>query len=469
VSSELFDDHCPLAEPGDVLLGKYRVERTLGEGGMGVVFAVRHVELGELFAMKVLKRSALREVRGAERFAREARAVARLRSEHVAHVFDVGLLANGLPYMLLEYLEGRDLGTLLYEEGSLSAREAVDCILLALDAVIEAHDRGIVHRDLKPENLFLADRGDGSLTIKVLDFGISKDLKGDAGGSVTHTSNVMGSPFYMSPEQMRSAKHVDERTDLWALGVILFELLTSDVPFPGDTVTQVCANVIERPLPSIETLAPGTPRSLAAIVEKSLARNIDERFQSSRELAEALRLVGDELGDAPPGVSLDSVRRLFGKARTGGRKESDGHPTPRRTLAEAETLAPTPPPAEMPLAAAFSVPVASRRKGSSLIVLLMGLVLVSLGFLAVRAERTVRSTSASMPVESASRSELKPPFPASVAAAGVAPIVLQSADPAPKPQNTAPPKPRIVQAARKTTEVAAPAASTTQKKHEGIY
>ena len=262
------DERGPIATIGELLLGKYRVERVVGEGGMGMVLAVRHIEVGELFAMKILKPSALREWRGPERFAREARAVSRLKSEHVARVFDVGQLESGLPYMLLEHLDGCDVRTVLDREGSLSARETIDCARLALDAIREAHEEGLIHRDLKPENLFLAKRPDGDWTIKVLDFGISKDLRDQGGGSVTHTSNVMGSPFYMSPEQMRSAKHVDERTDLWAMGIIMFELLTGEVPFPGETVTQVCASVLERPLPSIATLAPSTPASLVAVIEK---------------------------------------------------------------------------------------------------------------------------------------------------------------------------------------------------------
>ncbi|MGA3122604.1 MAG: serine/threonine-protein kinase [Polyangiaceae bacterium] len=233
---------------GDVLGGKYRIERVLGVGGMGVVVAARHIELDSRVALKFLLPELVASPEAVARFAGEARAAVQIQNEHVARVLDVGTLDNGAPYMVMEFLEGRDLSTWLEQRGPLPVEQAVEFILQACVAVADAHRLGIIHRDLKPANLFCIRRTDGQFVVKVLDFGISKlrrTPEGDraSGMSVTKTSALMGSPLYMSPEQMRSSKDVNAQTDVWALGVILFELLTGRAPFLGETVTEVAIHV----------------------------------------------------------------------------------------------------------------------------------------------------------------------------------------------------------------------------------
>ena len=237
---------------GDVLAGKYRVERVLGVGGMGVVVVAHHLQLDEKVALKFLLAEALGDSEAVIRFVREARAAVKIKSEHVARLIDVGQLENGSPYMVMEYLKGGDLAAWLQERGTMPLEQAVEFVLQACEAIAEAHALGIVHRDLKPANLFCIRRADSRLSIKVLDFGISKivrktgDLHPDV--SMTRTNAVLGSPAYMSPEQMQASKHVDARTDIWSLGVILFELLSGRIPFEGEAVTELAIKGSRWPL-----------------------------------------------------------------------------------------------------------------------------------------------------------------------------------------------------------------------------
>jgi serine/threonine protein kinase len=229
--------------PGQLLAGKFRIERILGRGGMGVVVLATHIHLDEQVAIKFLLPEALKIPEAVRRFEREARAAVKIKSEHVARVTDVGVLETGSPYMVMEYLSGVDLSQYLLNKQTLPIDEAIDYVLQAIEAIAEAHSLGIVHRDLKPANLFRIIRPDGTPSIKVLDFGISK--VGGADASMTQTSSMMGSPYYMSPEQMTSSKSVDARTDIWALGVILYELLSGHVPYEGDTVPEIVAQVLQ--------------------------------------------------------------------------------------------------------------------------------------------------------------------------------------------------------------------------------
>nr|HMR07207.1 serine/threonine-protein kinase [Polyangiaceae bacterium] len=215
---------------GDILAGKFRVEKLLGSGGMGMVVAAHHLQLDEPVAIKFLLPEALTNAAAVGRFAREARAATKIKSEHVVRIIDIGSFDSGEPYIVMEYLNGQDLSQLLAARGPLPPDEVAEYILQACEAIVEAHVLGIVHRDLKPANLFVAARMDGTPLVKVLDFGISKVSTGPD-LSLTETSALMGSPLYMSPEQMASAKSVDARTDIWALGVILYELVTGKPPF----------------------------------------------------------------------------------------------------------------------------------------------------------------------------------------------------------------------------------------------
>jgi eukaryotic-like serine/threonine-protein kinase len=278
----------PPIRPGEVLAGKYRVERVLGAGGMGVVVSAMHLELDQRVAVKFLHPDALENSEAAARFVREARAAVRIRSEYVARVIDVGRLENGAPYMVMEYLEGRDLSAVV-ERGPLPIKDAAEYIVQACDAMAEAHTCGIVHRDLKPANLFLTQRSDGAQVVKVLDFGISKLQTPELSqANLTKTTALMGSPLYMSPEQMRSTRDVDHRTDIWSLGVILYELLTGRSAFHGETLPQLLAVIMtEQPAP-LQTHRPEIPAGLAAIVLRCLEKTPATRFQNVGELAAAL-------------------------------------------------------------------------------------------------------------------------------------------------------------------------------------
>ncbi len=217
-----------MANVGDVLAGKYRVDKVLGVGGMGMVVAATHLELHQKVALKFMLPAALASEEATDRFLREARAAVQLRGEHVCRVLDVGRLDGGAPYIVMEYLAGHDLETTIKDYGPLATADAVDYMLQAIEGVAEAHANQIVHRDLKPANLFVTTDNDGTPLVKVLDFGISKS---GLGGVQTKTGDIMGSPAYMAPEQMASSKDVDPRADQWALGVILYQTLCNKVPF----------------------------------------------------------------------------------------------------------------------------------------------------------------------------------------------------------------------------------------------
>jgi eukaryotic-like serine/threonine-protein kinase len=277
--------------PGDVLAGKYRVEKVLGSGGMGVVVAARHVQLDVLVALKFMSDEALADKELTNRFLREARAAARLRSEHVARVADVGTLASGAPYLVMEYLEGVDLSVLLAGAGRQPIPSAVEFIVQACDALDEAHRAGIVHRDVKPSNLFLTTRSNGTPCVKVLDFGISKSVVPSSVSTRMHAtrpSALLGSPFYMAPEQMRAARDVDRRADIWALGATLYELLTGHVPFEAESLLDLAMRVASSdPLPP-RNVRPEVPWALEQIVLRCLEKDPVDRFPNARALAGAL-------------------------------------------------------------------------------------------------------------------------------------------------------------------------------------
>lgn len=275
-------------QPGNVLAGKYRVERVLGAGGMGVVVQATHLDLDERVALKFLLPEALRVPEATARFVREARAAVKIKSEHVARVIDVGRLENDAPYMVMEFLEGSDLSALI-ERGPVPVEDAVDYVIQACDAIAEAHAAGIVHRDLKPSNLFLSRRTDGSSLIKVLDFGISKVAAADlSDAGLTQTSALLGSPYYMSPEQTRSPRGVDHRSDVWSLGVILYELLAGAPPFVGEALPDVLAAILREPPQPLRDKRPEVPEELEQVILRALVKERESRYQSVGELAAAL-------------------------------------------------------------------------------------------------------------------------------------------------------------------------------------
>ena len=275
---------------GDVLAGKYRVETVLGVGGMGVVVAATHVHLGQKVALKFMLPEAMKDKDMSERFIREARNAVRLKGEHVAHVLDVGTLDTGAPYMVMEFLEGSDLRVLAKAGGSLPVRDVITYIMQAAEALAEAHALGIVHRDIKPHNLFLTKKANGRPSVKVLDFGISKTLDEQIGGdsSLTRTSAVMGSPHYMAPEQMRSARDVDARADVWALGVCLYQLLTGHVPFEAESLLELGGKVLHEPPVPVTNYRQDLAPELVTIVMRCLEKGPTERFKDGGDLASAL-------------------------------------------------------------------------------------------------------------------------------------------------------------------------------------
>jgi serine/threonine protein kinase len=281
-----------LPKSGDVVAGKYRIEKVVGEGGMGIVYAAHHLVLDKRVAMKLVLVDALRGEELVERFVREAQAAARLQSEHVVRVTDAGALENGMPFLIMEYLEGCDLAALLDLEGPLAATDVADYMLQALAALAQAHAAGIVHRDLKPANLFLAVRDDGGNLVKVLDFGISKQQPGTARWKELTGKALLGTPAYMSPEQLRSSKSVDARADLWSLGVVMYELLTAKTPFDGDGPGELFAAILETTPAKVRTHRAELPEAWDDVVGRCLARDANDRFQDAAELAVALAPLG---------------------------------------------------------------------------------------------------------------------------------------------------------------------------------
>ena len=326
-----------LVAPGTILDGKYVVERALGEGGMGIVVAARHTVLNTRVAIKVLLPGAMVDKDTVERFHREARSAVRIHSPHAARVHDVGTLADGTPYMVMDLLSGKDLSAMLDERGSLSPIEVVGYVGQALEALHEAHALGIIHRDLKPANLFLAEQPNGPPIVKVLDFGIARDFHEGNEQRLTRTRAVMGSPAYMSPEQMREARSADVRSDIWSMGVCLYELLTGRPPFNADTLPDLFVTVLQgTPVPP-STLRPEVPIGLSETVLRCLEKDPARRFQSARELAHALATgeSGASWPAARASAATSSARMI---AAAAGAPSSPSLPSTER-LATSRTLA----------------------------------------------------------------------------------------------------------------------------------
>lgn len=282
---------------GEIIAGKYRVLRALGEGGMGHVVLAEHVHLGERVAIKRLRPGTTGQGTASTRFLREARAAAKLRGEHIARATDFGVLEDGSAYLVLEYLEGEDLAKLLKRQGRVVTPEAVGYLLQACEGLAEAHAEGLVHRDIKPANLFLTHRPDGTPLVKVLDFGVAKRMEPDLGGEtsgLTGTGAMMGSPVYMSPEQLSSSKDVGPTADVWGLSVVLYELLTGKQPFGGETFPAIAGAILYVPSPDPCAVRHAIPRGLGDVVLKGLAKKPEDRFQSVGELARALAPFANE-------------------------------------------------------------------------------------------------------------------------------------------------------------------------------
>ena len=294
-----------LPAEGEVLAGKYRLLRRLGEGGMGVVFEALHTRIQQRVAIKMLLPEVLDVPDVVSRFEREARAAGQLRSDNTARVLDVDVSEGGLPYMVMEFLDGSDLAAVLEQQGALPIAEAVDYVLQTCHAMAEAHAAGIVHRDLKPSNLFVCEP---DRKLKVLDFGISK-LENEAEARVTATQAVVGTPLYMSPEQVRSAKHVDSRTDIWSLGIILYELIAGRTPFEGSATAAAAAICMDEPA-ALATFRQEVPAELEAAIRTALQKDPKLRFPDVQSLALAIASFGSGRVQPPGKATARTNPRL---------------------------------------------------------------------------------------------------------------------------------------------------------------
>jgi eukaryotic-like serine/threonine-protein kinase len=293
-------------KPGDIIAGKYQVNRILGAGGMGVVLAATHMQLRHAVALKILApRSASCQL-AVPRFVQEARAAARIQNEHVVRVFDVGTLPDGPPYIAMEYLTGLDLRRSVGERGPLPLTEALECLLQACEGIGEAHAVGVIHRDLKPANLVRCERAGAPPLVKVVDFGISKLLPVGAPLHdlvVTAPHEILGSPLYAAPEQLRAARDVDARADIWALGAVAYFMLAGKPPFEADTFAELCSRIAQSRAALLSLLRPDVPRALSSVIDRCLSKDPAERFSTVAELAAALAPF------APPRALL-SIERI---------------------------------------------------------------------------------------------------------------------------------------------------------------
>jgi eukaryotic-like serine/threonine-protein kinase len=321
---------------GISLGGKYKILRFLAEGGMGSVYEAVHVVVKRRFAVKFLRADLTQRRDALLRFQREAAAAGALESENIAAVVDFGIAEDGSPYIVMEYLVGCDLAGLLNSEGPLAIERATDIVFQACLGVKEAHAAGVIHRDLKPENLFLCRRSDGSDLVKILDFGIAKLQASNAGNAVTGTGGVVGTPSYMSPEQASGSTLIDERTDVYALGVILYQLLSGRTPHPGDSYNAVIYHISTQPSLPLECEGRELPESLVEIVQRTIARSPADRPASAEELSQQLspyarREVWPVLAhDSDRPSPLDAVRPVAQSFLESPEATTDDPKAPRR-------------------------------------------------------------------------------------------------------------------------------------------
>lgn len=295
----------PPVRPGDLVDGKYRMGTVLGAGGMGVVVRGLHEQSGRPVAIKFLLHSLLGDARVVQRFEREARAMLRLKSDHIIEVLDVARLPTGEPFIVMEFLDGSDLAKHLAARQQLTVDEALDLIEQACDGVADAHAAGIVHRDIKPGNIFLTT-GRGRRLVKILDFGISK-IADDLGDALTGTTDLLGSPHYMSPEQLLASRDVSPSGDVWALGVVLYRALAGVLPFDGDTLAEVCARVIQEPHVPLDQLRSDVPPWLSAIVDHCLQKEAANRMPSVLAMKTALRARGAAPGNVTIAIHQGAI------------------------------------------------------------------------------------------------------------------------------------------------------------------
>jgi serine/threonine-protein kinase len=435
---------------GEIIAGKYAIVRVIGDGGMGIVYEATHLRLRRRVALKMLFPHTASSQTVA-RFDREARAAARLQHRNVAAVLDVDTTPEGLPYLVMELLEGHDLESELQTRGSLPIAEAVGFVLQACDAMVEAHAAGIVHRDLKPSNLFLTVDKAGWI-LKVVDFGISK-LTDDGDVRLTTTEVSVGTPLYMSPEHVRSARNVDERTDIWSLGVILYELITGRPPFVG-SATAVAAAIVADPTPTIDAFRSDVPDELQAAIYTALAKNPAERFPNVIEFARAIAPYGAATPAAPwhgeaPRASLPSALPAYARASEASATIAGPSLRPPSS-SEAVSAAELPPVVEASGAialpgAAQSPPIqpVARAIPMRLLAMVGGVLILSLVLLmALRGGSEKPRPEAPAPVATGSQAPA-PAAPAPLAAAEAAPVAPGASPALPAPESRPSPAPPV--------------------------
>ncbi len=404
--------HAGLAT-GEVVAGKYRIEGILGTGGMATVFAAWHEELEQRVALKMLHAGLRSDPTAVKRFMREAKNAARIQSEHVARILDVGRMDDERVYIVMEYLEGNDLSRVLKARGALPVSEVVEHLVQACDAVAVAHSMGIIHRDLKPANLFLTRRIDGSTSVKVLDFGIAKAFDVPEANELTSATTMIGSPMYMSPEQMANAREVDARADIWSLGVIAYRLLSKQLPFQGENVVELAMNIASKTPRPLRELRPDISPMLELAVMKCLERDPAARWPDVAAFVQNIAPYG-------PSHLQQTVQRVLRVSQNSGdRSPSFAPPSGEHELLARSTTGPTlsapsatslPPPAE---------PAPPRRRG--LVAALLLLVLAGAGAGVLIAKQRIDKAAASpAPIESEAK-PAPPPAKSAEPSASIAP------------------------------------------------
>jgi serine/threonine-protein kinase len=322
-------EHPPEVVPGQVVGGKWRIVAPIGRGGMGAVYEGQNISIGKKVALKFIDAEFARHPEVASRFQREAEAASLVESAHIVHIFDSGTTDTGIPYIVMELLRGEDLRGRLRRFGRLPKEEAVHIVAQTLRGLHRAHEAGIVHRDLKPDNVFLVDRDDDPLFAKIVDFGISKVTRrsGEVStGTLTRQGVVLGTPFYMSPEQAQALPNLDVRTDLWSVGAILYECLAGKPPHVGDSYEQIIISICTTDARDIRSIDPSLPEPLAALVHKALTRDKTRRFQTAKEMLDALVSTGVPV----PSLAMMTPRTIVQGPPPAIAGAQDGIPAPTR-------------------------------------------------------------------------------------------------------------------------------------------
>jgi serine/threonine-protein kinase len=424
-------------EIGQLLDNKYRIVRLLGEGGMGAVYEGENVRIHHRVAIKVLHPNIAADSGARERFEREAQAAGRIGSEHIVEVFDLGELPSGARYMVMEFLAGEPLSARVASQGRIPPAFLAPLMLQLLDGLGAAHQAGIIHRDLKPENVFLQRAKSGHDFVKIVDFGVSKfsALSGGSAMSMTRTGAVVGTPYYMSPEQVKGQKNIDHRSDLYSAGIVLFECVTGQLPFQAETFNELIFKIALEPPLDPEVAVPGLDPEFARIVRKSTAREANDRYQTATEFAQAI-------ADWMQLRNIMDPAMQRGASMLGGMPQglSNSTPLPMHNTGPNLAITPNPPsPALQKTTASGSVVTPSpssttKRSGGAIAALAaIGAITVIAAGVGVMRARGGTTPQASVAPAAPPPPEAPPAMPTAVTAAAVTPPAPHAAEPATAP------------------------------------